>query len=160
MVSTTVRVQYNNGQEVVTDRYPHQSAGTISGTATAANGYNITKITGATLPLQPAYGLIVTLDGFKATKVSNTQWNYSFNIANGDIRNILDYDNMPIQLGVVTEKAAATEPTINLKVKYNNGVETVTDTFNNQKAGTVTGTAKAGTGYRITGVRSAYYRVA
>ena len=160
MVSTTVRVQYNNGQEIVTDRYPHQSAGTITGTATAANGYNITSITGATIPLQPAYGLIVTLDGFKATKVSNTQWRYSFNIENGDIRNILDYDNMPIQLGVVTEKAAATEPTINLKVSYNNGVETITDTFNNQKAGTVIGTVKAGTGYTITKVTGAYYRVA
>ena len=160
MVSTTIRIQYNNGQEVVTDRYPHQSAGTITGTATAANGYNITSITGATIPLQPAYGLIVTLDEFKATKVSNTKWDYSFKIENGDIRNILDYDNMPIQLGVVTEKAAAADPTINLKVTYNNGVETVTDTFNNQKAGTVTGTAKSGTGYTITEVTGAYYRVA
>ena len=160
MVSTTIRIQYNNGQEIITDRYPHQSAGTITGTAKAANGYNITGITGATIPLQPAYGLIVTLDGFKATKVSNTQWNYSFNIANGDIRNILDYDNMPIQLGVVTEKAAATEPSINLKVTYNNGVKTVTNTYDNQKAGTVTGTAKTGTGYTITEVTGAYYIVA
>lgn len=160
MVSTTVRVQYNNGQEVVTDRYPHQSAGTITGTATAATGYNITNITGATIPLQPAYGLIVTLDGFKATKVSNTQWRYSFTIENGDIRNILDYDNIPIQLGVVTEKAAAADPTTNLKVTYNNGATNVTDTFNNQKAGTITGTAKAGTGYTITKVTGAYYRVA
>ena len=160
MVSTTVRVQYNNGQEVITDRYPHQSAGTITGTATAANGYNITSITGATIPLQPAYGLIITLDKFKATKISSTQWKYSFYIENGDIRNILSYDNMPIQLGVVTEKAAAIEPTINLKVTYNNGVKTVTDTYDNQKAGTVTGTATSGTGYTITGVTGAYYRVA
>lgn len=160
MVSTNVRVQYNNGQEVVTDRYPNQSAGTITGIATAATGYNITNITGATIPLMPAYGLIVTLDNFYATKISNTQWRYSFKIENGDLRNILDYNNMPIQLGVVTEKAAEVDPITNLKVTYNNGVETVTDNFNNQKAGTVTGTATAGAGYTITSVTGAYYRIA
>lgn len=160
MVSTNLRVQYNNGQYVVTDHFRNQSAGTVTGTATAATGYNITDITGATIPLMPAYGLIVTLDGFKATKISSTEWKYSFNISNGDIRNILSYDNMPVQLNVVTEKAAAADPTIDLQVTYNNGVTTVTDTFSGQKAGTVTGTAKAGTGYTITGVTGAKYSLA
>lgn len=160
MVSTNVRVQYNNGQEIVTDRYPNQSEGTITGLATAATGYNITDITGATIPLMPAYGLIITLDKFQATKISNTQWQYSFKITNSDIRNILDYNNMPIQLGVITEKAAAVDPTTNLIVTYNNGLTDVADTFPGQKAGTVTGTAKAGAGYTITSVTGAYYRIA
>lgn len=159
-VSTNVRVQYNNGQEVITNRYPNQSEGIITGTAIAAPGYNITNITGATIPLMPAYGIIVTLDRFKTTKKSSTEWEYSFYIANGDIRNIMSYNNMPIQLGVETEKAAVAEPTINLQVTYNNGVTTVKDTFDNQKAGTVTGTATAGTGYTITDVTGAYYLVA
>lgn len=160
MVSANVRVQYNNGQEVVTDRYPNQSEGTITGLATAATGYNIADIKGATIPLMPAYGLIITLDNFQATKISNTQWQYSFKITNSDIRNILDYNNMPIQLGVITEKAAAVDPTTNVIVTYNNGLTDVTDTFPGQKAGTVTGTAKAGAGYTITSVTGAYYRIA
>ena len=45
------------------------------------------------------------------------------------------------------------EPTIDLKVSYNNGLTTVNDLFPGQKAGTVT----AGTGYSITGVTNAYY---
>lgn len=58
---------------------------------------------------------------------------------------------------VQTTPPQPTEPTINLKVEYNNGVSNVTDTFPNQKAGTITGTVKAGAGYNITGVTSAYY---
>lgn len=50
------------------------------------------------------------------------------------------------------------EPTIDLKVSYNNGLTTVNDLFSGQKAGTVTGTVQAGTGYSITGITSAYYR--
>ena len=49
------------------------------------------------------------------------------------------------------------EPTIDLKVSYNNGLTTVNDLFPGQKVGTVTGTVTAGTGYSITGVTSAYY---
>ena len=48
------------------------------------------------------------------------------------------------------------EPTIDLKVSYNNGL-TVNDLFPGQKAGTITGTVTAGTGYSITGVTNAYY---
>lgn len=49
------------------------------------------------------------------------------------------------------------EPTIDLNVSYNNGLTTVNELFSGQKAGTVTGTVTAGTGYSITGVTSAYY---
>lgn len=49
------------------------------------------------------------------------------------------------------------EPSLDLKVSYNNGLTTINDLFTGQKAGTVTGTVTAGTGYSITGVTSAYY---
>lgn len=234
--TTDLKVTYNNGVTDVTNTFSGQKAGTVTGTVQAGTGYTITGITGAKYSL--AGGLAtVNLDNFKASKISDTEYTYSFSLTNDNINDI-NSNNLTVQLGVETEEqatpisidisglvncsispltvnpneettltitadsgyilsgngsytiddettnfscnnvssyqftvvsydsvsvsftAAKIEPSIDLKVTYNNGLTNVTDTFSGQKAGTVTGTAQAGKGYTITGVTGAYYRIA
>lgn len=234
--TTDLKVTYNNGLTDVTDTFPGQKAGTVTGTAKAGTGYTITGITGAKYSL--AGGLAtVNLDNFTSKKNSDTEYSYSFTLTNDNIDDI-NSNNLTVQLGVETEEqatpisintnglvhcsispltvnpdeettltitadsgyilngngsytvddettnftcnnvssyqfnvvsydsvsvsftAAKIEPSIDLRVTYNNGLIDITDTFSGQKAGTVAGTAKAGTGYTITSVTGAYYRIA
>ena len=234
--SIDLKVAYNNGLTDITDTFPGQKAGTVTGKAKAGTGYTITGITGAKYSL--AGGLAtVKLDNFKATKITDTEYTYSFSLTNDNIKDIND-NNLTVQLGIETEEQATPisintsglihcsispltvnpneettltitadsgyilngngsytvddettyftcknvssyqfnvvsydsvsvsftatkiEPSIDLKVAYNNGLTDITDTFSGQKAGTVTGAVKAGTGYTITGVTGAYYRIA
>lgn len=231
-----LKVTYNNGVTDIIDTFSGQKAGTVTGTAKAGEGYTITGITGAKYSL--AGGLAtVNLDNFKFTKISDTEYSYSFTLTSDNINDIKT-NNLTVQLGVETEEqatpisintsglvncsispltvnpdeettltitadsgyilngngsyavddettnftcnnvssyqfkvvsydsvsvaftAAKIEPSIDLKVTYNNGLTDITDIFPGQKAGTVTGTAKAGAGYTITGVTGAYYRIA
>lgn len=231
-----LKVTYNNGLTDIIDTFSGQKAGTVTGTAKAGTGYTITGITGAKYSLMGGFAT-VNLDNFKATKISDTEYTYSFTLTNDNINDIKT-NNLTVQLGVETEEqatpisintsglvncsispltvnpdeettltitadsgyilngpgkynadgeeksftcnnvssyqfkvvaydsisvsftAAKIEPSIDLKVTYNNGLTNITDTFSGQKAGTVTGTAKAGSGYTITSVTGAYYRIA
>lgn len=148
----SIGVKYNNGLTNVQDWYPG-TPGAKNGIIKAADGYKITGINKAT------YGDNEDITyPFVFTKISDQQYSYRFSLSYSQINNITSTGGV-INLDVVTEKIS-TEPTTNLKVTYNNGVETVTDTFNNQKSGTITGTAKAGTGYAITGITGAKYSMA
>ena len=148
----SIGVTYNNGLTNITDWYPG-TAGSKNGTIKAADGYKITGINKAT------YGNNNDITyPFVFNKISDQEYFYKFSLSYSQINNITSVGGI-INLDVVTEKISA-EPTTNLKVTYNNGATDVTDTFQGQKAGTVTGTATAGTGYTITGITGAKYSLA
>ena len=148
----SIGIKYNNGLTDITDWYPG-TAGAKNGTIKAADGYKITGINKAT------YGNNNDITyPFVFTKVSDQEYSYRFSLSYSQINNITSVGGI-INLDVVTEKNNA-DPTTNLKVTYNNGLTDVTDTFSGQKAGTVTGTATAGTGYTITGITGAKYSLA
>lgn len=148
----SIGIKYNNGLTNVIDWYPG-TPGAKNGTIKAADGYKITAINKAT------YGNNNDITyPFVFTKISDQQYSYRFSLSYSQINNVTNVGGI-INLDVVTEKIG-TEPTIDLKVTYNNGVTDVTNTFSGQKAGTVTGTAKAGTGYTITGITGAKYSMA
>ena len=148
----SIGVKYNNGLTSITDWYPG-SAGAKRGTIKAADGYKIIKINKAT------YGNNNDITyPFVFNRVSNQEYSYRFGLSYSQINSITSAGGI-INLDVVTEKIE-NEPTIDLKVTYNNGVTDVTNTFSGQKAGTVTGTVQAGTGYTITGITGAKYSLA
>ena len=148
----SIGVKYNNGLTSITDWYPG-SAGAKRGTIKAADGYKIIKINKAT------YGNNNDITyPFVFNRVSNQEYSYRFSLSYSQINSITSVGGI-INLDVVTEKIE-NEPTIDLKVTYNNGVTDVTNTFSGQKAGTVTGTVQAGTGYTITGITGAKYSLA
>ena len=148
----SIGVKYNNGLTNITDWYPG-TAGAKNGTIKTADGYKITGINKAT------YGNNNDITyPFVFTKVSDQEYSYRFSLSYSQINNITSTGGI-INLDVVTEKIES-EPTIDLKVTYNNGLTDVTDTFSGQKVGTVTGTVKAGKGYTITGITGAKYSLA
>lgn len=148
----SIGVKYNNGVTIIMDWYPG-TPGAKNGTIKAADGYKITGINKAT------YGNNNDITyPFVFTKDSDQQYSYRFSLSYSQINNITSVGGI-INLDVVTEKVSD-DPTTDLKVTYNNGVTDVTDTFSGQKAGTVTGTAKAGEGYTITGITGAKYSMA
>lgn len=148
-----IGVKYNNGATDITDWYPGTS-GAKSGVIKAADGYKITAINKAT------YGNDNDITyPFVFTKVSDQQYSYRFSLSASQVYNITDVGGI-INLDVRTEKISANNPSTDLKVSYNNGVENIVDTFKGQKAGTVTGIAKAGAGYIITNVTGAKYSLA
>lgn len=162
-MSALFDVTYNDGLQDQTKHFTSTSQGNIYVNVVSANGYKITKLETAyyMMPYGRREIKMPIQYGFKDTQIDDTHHTVQIYMTNG----LLGYfEDNPLKahifIPVTTEKAAAADPTINLKVTYNNGVTTVTDTYDNQKAGTVTGTATAGTGYTITGVTGAYYRVA
>lgn len=94
---------YNNGSENITETKPAQAAGTITGTVKAANGYHITKVSGGHYTGQ--YGYNYTLSNFTATKVSDSEYSYSFNLTSADISRLQKHPSK-IYLNVSTEKEA------------------------------------------------------
>lgn len=92
---------YNNGSENITETKPAQAAGTITGTVKAASGYHITKVSGGHYTGQ--YGYSYTLSNFTATKVSDSEYSYSFNLTSADISR-LQKTPSKIYLNVTTEK--------------------------------------------------------
>lgn len=146
-------VKYHNGVSDVQDWYGN-STRQQSGKITAADGYKITGIKKA------YYGNNNDVTyRFRFTKVSDQQYSYTFSLNQHEIDGIMNTSDFTIHLNVDTQKIGA-DPTTDLKVTYNNGLADITDTFSGQKAGTVTGTAKAGTGYTITGITGAKYSMA
>ncbi len=94
-------VSYNNGLTTVNDLFSGQKAGTVTGTVTAGTGYSITGVTSAYYN-NPNTGFQVNLSSFTATKISEYQYSYSFNLSNTDIKNLKT--NTTIYLMVHTEK--------------------------------------------------------
>ena len=146
-------VKYNNGVSDVQDWYGN-STRQQTGTVKAADGYKITGITKA------YYGNNNDITyRFRFTKISDQQYSYTFALNQREIDSLMNTSDYTVHLNVNTQKIGA-DPTTDLKVTYNNGLADITDTFSGQKAGTVTGTAKAGTGYIITGITGAKYNMA
>lgn len=95
--------RYNNGQEYVTETKSAQAAGTITGTVKAASGYHITKVSGGHYTNQQGYSY--NLSNFTATKISDSEYSYSFNLTNSDVSRLQKHPSN-INLGVSTEKEA------------------------------------------------------
>ena len=145
-------VKYNNGLSDVQDWYGNTTR-QQPGTVKAADGYKITGIKKA------YYGNNDVTYHFRFTKISDQQYSYTFALNQREIDGLMNTSDYTIHLNVDIQKIGA-DPTTDLKVTYNNGLADITDTFSGQKAGTVTGTAKAGTGYIITGITGAKYSMA
>ena len=146
-------VKYNNGVSDVQDWYGN-STRQQSGKIIAADGYKIAGIKNA------YYGNNNDVTyRFRFTKVSDQQYSYTFALNQHEIDGLMNTSDYTIHLNVNTQKIGA-DPTTDLKVTYNNGLNDITDTFSGQKAGTVTGTAKAGAGCIITGITGAKYSMA
>ena len=93
--------RYNNGSGYVTETKPAQAAGTITGTVKAASGYHITKVSGGHYTGQ--YGYSYTLSNFTATKVSDSEYSYSFKLTSSDVSRLQKHPSK-IDLAVTTEK--------------------------------------------------------
>lgn len=157
VTTATINVQYNNGADTQTITFPNQTAGTISGTVSAADGYTITGINEAYYYVA---GFKTSLDNLTSSKVSDTEYHFSFDLSDDDISHFKNSPNGHITLDVETEEKEKPPLSLDLKVKYNDGVTNQTIDYPNQTAGTVTGTVKAAAGYNITSVDEAYYYVA
>lgn len=145
----------NNSNVVATSSY-NSSSKQDHITITAKSGYKITSIKMYTRLSDGA-----KFNDYTSSLDSNGNLDIRFN--RDPISTSIDndfYSNAANVWGyyakVTTVQTA--EPTIDLKVSYNNGLTTINDLFPGQKAGTITGTVTAGTGYSITGVTSAYYK--
>lgn len=153
-VTANFTVRYNDGENTQTINYTNQAAGTITGKIDCANGYQITGI-------KDAYYLVAGmknhLDNLKSTKISDTEYNFSFDVDDNDLKRI---NNGHITLDVDTEQKEQQPLALDIKIHYNDGVTRQTIDYPNQTAGTVTGTIHAANGYNIVSVNEAYYYVA
>lgn len=144
----------NNSNVIATSSY-NASSKQDNITITAKSGYKITSVKMYTRLSDGA-----KFNDYTSSLDSNGNLNISFN--RDPISTNIDndfYSNAANVWGYYAKVTTVqtTEPSLDLKVSYNNGLTTITDSFTDQKAGTVTGTVTAGTGYSITGVTSAYY---
>ena len=108
-MSTTIDLQvtYNNGLAPVNDLFPAQKSGTVTGTATAGTGYTITDVSSAYY--NDNYGYKTTLQNFVATKISDTQYSYTFDLTAANIT-ALNSGNKTVHLSVTTTPIQVTEP--------------------------------------------------
>lgn len=149
--STNITVQYNNGESTQTITYPNQTAGTITGVIESANGYNITEIKDAYYTVA---GFKTHLNNLTATKVSDTKYNFSFDLSENDIKHFSNSPNDHITLSVNTVSAGT-----DITIKYNDGVSIQTLNYTSVSAGqTISGVINAGNGYTINSVKPAYYK--
>lgn len=149
---TTLNLTYNDGVTTQTITYPNQKAGTVTGTVKSATGYRITKVTRA--GYHDRY-TAKDFSNFLATKVSDTEFNFSFDVSSDDLRYIKASTDVVVDITVITENTAVSA---NIPVQYNDGVTTQTLNYTNVKAGqTITGTVNSASGYTITSVKGAYY---
>lgn len=156
-VTANFTVRYNDGENTQTITYTNQAAGTITGKVDCANGYQITGINDAYYLVA---GMKNHLDNLKSTKVSDTEYNFSFDLSDDDISHFKHSPNGHITLDVDTEEKEQQPLSLDIKVHYNDGVTRQTIDYPNQTAGTVTGTIRAANGYNIISVTEAYYYVA
>lgn len=148
-LSLDIKVHYNDGVTKQTIDYPNQTAGTVTGTIHAANGYNIVSVNEAYYYVA---GFKQTLDTFSASKISDTEYNFSFEIA--DDNELQELHNQTITLDVDTVAAG-----IDITVKYNDGANTQTLNYKGISANqTIAGVINAGSGYTINSVKTAYYK--
>lgn len=147
-----LNLTYNDGVTTQTISYPKQTAGKITGTVHAADGYRITKVTGA--QYFDRYGGNFFAN-FVATKVSDTEYRFSFDVSNDDLAYIKASQNITTQILVFTENTANSA---NVTVQYDDGVNTQTLSYTNVKPGQkITGEVNAAKGYTITSVKGAHY---
>lgn len=145
----------NNSNVVATSSYSSSSQQDHI-TITAKSGYKITSV--------KMYTRLSDGAKFKDyTSSLDSKGNLDIRFNREPIPTTIDNDfyNQPANIWGYYAKVTTvqtTEPTIDLKVSYNNGLTTVNDLFPGQKAGTITGIVSAGKGYSITGVTSAYYQ--
>lgn len=152
--SANITLQYNNGIENKNIVFPNQTAGTITGTVQAADGYSITGIKQAYY--QDNYGYKTTLKNLVATKITDKEYNFSVDLADSDITFFKNNITKKLMLTVTT---SSTTISANVNVKYNNGASTQTLPFTSIKAGQkITGELNAANGYTITSVTRAYYK--
>lgn len=147
-----LKLIYNDGVQNQTIVFPNQTAGRVTGTVHAADGYRITKVTGA--QYFDRYGGNFFAN-FVATKVSDTEYSFSFDVSNDDLAYIKASQNITVQILVFTENTAISA---NVNVQYDDGVNTQTLSYTNVKPGQkITGEVNAAKGYTITSVTGAHY---
>ena len=115
-VTANFTVRYNDGENTQTITYTNQAAGTITGKVDCANGYQITGINDAYYLVA---GMKQHLDNLKSTKVSDTEYNFSFDVDDNDLKRI---NNGHITLDVDTEEKEQPPLALDIKVYYNDGV--------------------------------------
>lgn len=143
---------YNDGLTTQIISYPKQTAGTITGKVHAADGYKITKVTKAYY--HDRYNS-KDFGNFIASKNSNTEYSFSFDVTSTDLAYIKKNSNVVTEILVFTEN---TSISANIDVKYNDGVNTQTLPYTSIKAGQkITGEINAASGYTITSVTGAQY---
>lgn len=147
-----LKLIYNDGVQNQTIVFPNQTAGQVTGSVHAAEGYRITKVTGA--QYFDRYGGNFFAN-FVATKVSDTEYKFSFDVSNDDLGYIKASQDITVQILVFTENTAISA---NVKVQYEDGVNTQTLSYTNVTAGQkITGEVNAAKGYTITSVTGAHY---
>ena len=151
---SSFNVKYNDGENTQTINYTNQAAGTITGKVDCADGYQITGINDAYYLVA---GMKQHLSNLKSTKVSDTEYNFSFDVDNDDLKHL---NNRHITLDVDTEEKEQPPLSLDIKVYYDDGVTRQTIDYPNQTVGTVTGTIHAANGYNIVSVNEAYYYIA
>ena len=156
VASTNINVKYNDGATTQTISYPDQAAGTISGTLKSATGYKITSVSSAWYR-NPNTASQITLSGFTTTKVSDTEYSFSLNLTDNDIKHFEQVQTDYIHISLTTEKEAPEVVRADITVKYNDGLATQTLSYPDQAAGTVSGTLKSADGYTIKSVARAWY---
>ena len=149
--STNITIQYNNGTETKTINFTNQTAGTITGTVQAADGYSITGI--AQAYYLDRYGYKTVLKNLVATKVTDKEYNFSVDLADSDITFFKNNTTKKLMLTVTTSYSAGAD----LTLTYNDGKTKQNISYPKQTAGTITGTVQAADGYKITKVTKAYY---
>lgn len=151
-----INVKYSDGVTTQTISYPNQSAGTISGSLHAASGYKIKNVTSAWYR-NPNTGMQVTLSGFTATKVTDTEYSFSFTLTDNDIKHFEQVQTDYIHINLTTEKEAPVIVSADINVKYSDGVTTQVLKYPNQTAGKISGELNSAAGYTIKSVTRAWY---
>ncbi len=100
---TDVTLKYNNGVSTQTLIIPNVSAGTVTTEISAADGYQITNVTGANFVNGSITGNSVP--NFLATKISNYKFRISFQLSNSDLTNFSSNSRYYIKIFLTTEKA-------------------------------------------------------
>ena len=156
VASADINVKYSDGVNTQTISYPDQTAGKISGSLHAASGYKIKNVTSAWYRNLNT-GMQVTLSGFTATKVSDTEYSFSLTLTDTDIKHFEQVQTDYIHINLTTEKDAPVIVSADINVKYSDGVTTQTLSYPKQTAGKISGDVHSATGYTIKSVTRAWY---
>lgn len=100
---TDIKLKYNNGLATQTLTIPNVTAGTVTTEISAADGYQITNVTGANFV--DGYITGSSVPNFLATKISNYKYSISFQISDSDLTNFSSNSKYYIRINLTTEKA-------------------------------------------------------